>query len=71
MDDPAMPREGIPITARLVTWARERAGLTIEELVRNSGQIEAWEAGDLYPTYPQLERLADEFRLPIAVVLFS
>lgn len=65
-----MPREGIPITARLVTWARERAGLTIEEARQKFGQIEAWEAGDLYPTYPQLERLADEFRLPIAVFFF-
>src|SRR5229473_2985140 len=65
-----MPREGIPITPRLVTWARERAGFTVEEAREKFAQIEAWEAGDAYPTYPQLERLADEFRLPIAVFFF-
>jgi transcriptional regulator with XRE-family HTH domain len=65
-----MPREQIPINRRLVTWARKRAGFTIEEATEKFSRIAAWEAGDAFPTYPQLERLADEFRLPVAVFFF-
>ena len=62
--------EGIPINKELVTWARERAGLTVEEASRKFRHITDWESGSLLPTYPQLESMADEFKLPIAVFFF-
>ncbi|MGE4046273.1 MAG: helix-turn-helix domain-containing protein [Acetobacteraceae bacterium] len=66
-----MPRgEGIPINRALVTWARERAGLTLEEVAQKFRNIAAWEDGSALPTYPQLESMADEFKLPIAVFFF-
>jgi Zn-dependent peptidase ImmA (M78 family) len=67
-----MPRggEGIPINPALVTWARERAGLTLEEAARKFRHIAAWEAGSALPTYPQLEGMSDEFKLPVAVFFF-
>ena len=67
-----MPRggEGIPINKVVVTWARNRAGLTIEEAAQKFRHIAAWEAGSDLPTYPQLESMADEFKLPIAVFFF-
>lgn len=54
----------------MITWARERAGFSVEEATENFRKIAAWEAGDAFPTYPQLERLAETFKLPIAVFFF-
>jgi Zn-dependent peptidase ImmA (M78 family) len=67
-----MPRggEGIPINKDVVTWARERAGLTVAEAAQKFRHIAAWESGDALPTYPQLESMADEFKLPIAAFFF-
>jgi Zn-dependent peptidase ImmA (M78 family) len=65
-----MPREKIPVNPALVEWARKRAGFTVQEAAEKFVHIEAWEAGDDFPTYPQLERLADEFKVPIAVFFF-
>lgn len=66
-----MPRrEGIPINKEMVTWARNRTGLTLEEAARKFRHIAAWEAGSTLPTYPQLESMADEFKLPVAAFFF-
>jgi Zn-dependent peptidase ImmA (M78 family) len=67
-----MPRgsEGIPINKTLVAWARQRAGLTLEEAAQKFRHIAAWEEGSALPTYPQLESMAEEFKLPIAVFFF-
>jgi Zn-dependent peptidase ImmA (M78 family) len=62
--------EGIPVNPELIRWARTRAGFTIEQASKKFSHILAWESGDASPTYPQLERLADEFKLPIAVFFF-
>jgi len=65
-----MPKEGIPITPKMITWARLRAGFSIDEARRDFKNIEAWESGINFPTYPQLEQLAEKFKLPIAVFFF-
>jgi Zn-dependent peptidase ImmA (M78 family) len=65
-----MPREEIPVNPAIVAWARKRAGLTLAEATEKFSRIEAWEAGNAFPTYPQLEQLADEFRVPVAVFFF-
>ena len=65
-----MPREKLPVNPTLVEWARKRAGFTIQEAAQKFSHIEAWEAGEDFPTYPQLERLAEEFKVPIAVFFF-
>ena len=62
--------EEIPVNPQMVSWARNRAGLTIEEAAEKFTHIAAWEAGTSFPTYPQLERLADEFKLPVAAFFF-
>src|SRR6516165_5856380 len=63
-------REEIPVNPQMIVWARNRAGLTIEEAAEKFTHIAAWEAGTSFPTYPQLERLADEFKLPVAAFFF-
>ena len=50
--------------------ARKRAGLNQDEAAQKFAQIAAWEDGMSLPTYPQLEKLADEFKLPIAAFFF-
>ena len=65
-----MTTEQIPVTPALITWARERARFSIEELRHEFRNIEAWEAGEAFPTYPQLEQLSDAFKVPIAVFFF-
>ena len=65
-----MPREGIPVNPAIIAWARKRAGLSEQEAAQRFAKIAAWESGSTLPTYPQLEQLADEFKLPIAVFFF-
>jgi len=65
-----MAKEQIPITKEVVVWARMRAGLSIAEASKKFTAIEQWEAGTAFPTYPQLERLAEELKVPIAVFFF-
>jgi Zn-dependent peptidase ImmA (M78 family) len=68
--DPEMPKEGLPVTPAIITWARTRAGLSIAEASKAFKHIEQWEAGTANPTYPQLESLADTLKVPIAVFFF-
>ena len=65
-----MRGERIGVTAELVCWARKHAGFTLEEARRRFPNIEMWEAGTDSPTYPQLETLAEAFKVPVAVFFF-
>jgi len=65
-----MPNEGIPVSRTVITWARTRAGLSLDEAAAKFAKIAAWEAGAAMPTYPQLEAMAEEFRIPVAVFFF-
>jgi Zn-dependent peptidase ImmA (M78 family)/transcriptional regulator with XRE-family HTH domain len=65
-----MAYEELPITPALITWARARAGISIEEASKTFKRIQAWEDGESFPTYPQLEQLADAFKVPVAVFFF-
>jgi Zn-dependent peptidase ImmA (M78 family)/transcriptional regulator with XRE-family HTH domain len=66
-----MPRnEQLPVTPAVLTWARERAGLSIEEMRASFAKAEKWELGAEAPTYPQLEALSDKLKVPVAVFFF-
>ena len=62
-----MAIERMPITPEVVTWARERAGYKLDELSKKADfkKLAAWESGELGPTYRQLEKLADTFKVPL------
>lgn len=62
--------EQIPINPAVLVWARQRAGLSIEEAAQKFKRMADWEAGEASPTYPQLELLADTLKVPIAVFFF-
>jgi Zn-dependent peptidase ImmA (M78 family)/DNA-binding XRE family transcriptional regulator len=64
------------ISAPVVKWARERAGLSQEELAIqlnnvDASQVHAWEQGTSLPTFSQAEKLAERLRLPFAVLFLD
>jgi Zn-dependent peptidase ImmA (M78 family)/transcriptional regulator with XRE-family HTH domain len=63
-------REELPVTPGLVTWARTRSGLSLDEASKTFKRIREWEDGTSSPTYSQLETLADAFKVPVAVFFF-
>ncbi len=60
----------MPIVPAVLTWARQRAGYSLEATAIEFSAIAAWENGEAAPTYPQLEKLADKFKIPVAVFFF-
>lgn len=60
----------MPVTRSIITWARKRAGYSLSEAQKSFKKIEEWETGEPLPTYPQLESMADKFKVPIAVFFF-
>ena len=48
----------VDVEAKLLRWARERAGLRLDALAGRFPRIEAWERGEAQPTFKQLERFA-------------
>lgn len=68
-----MTVERMPITPEVVTWARERLGYTLDALAvkrKDFKKIAEWESGESRPTYRQLEKLAKDLWLPVAVFFF-
>jgi hypothetical protein len=56
--------EQIPITPAVLIWARERAGLSREEVLQKFKRFADWETGKSFPTYPQLEQLSKALQQP-------
>ncbi|MDY0870367.1 ImmA/IrrE family metallo-endopeptidase [Dongia rigui] len=65
-----MANEGLPINPEIVTWARKRAGLSLDDARTKFRRIQEWEEGTSSPTYPQLELLSDALKIPVAVFFF-
>jgi Zn-dependent peptidase ImmA (M78 family) len=64
-----------PVNPQILTWARERIGLTIANvatiLKKEPNEVASWENGNTYPSYTTAEQLAYEvFKLPLAVLFF-
>jgi len=60
------------INPDIITWAREHAGYRFSDkvLMKDFPRINDWESGRTIPTYPQLEKLADKLKVPVAVFYF-
>lgn len=63
------------INPALLTWARQRAGLTPEQAARRvgvaAGKLAAWERGAARPTLRQAETLARKFYVPFGYLYLS
>jgi Zn-dependent peptidase ImmA (M78 family) len=67
--------EMLPINREILTWARITMGLSIEDVSaiihKEPHIIASWEDGLASPTYPQLEKLADDiYKRPVALFFF-
>jgi Zn-dependent peptidase ImmA (M78 family) len=70
-----MSRQVVGLNPVVLTWARVRAGLSIDDVAitmkKDPDAIESWEDGSSAPTYVQLEKLAYTiFKRPIAIFFF-
>jgi hypothetical protein len=48
----------VEVSPALLTWARQRSGLTVDDLYPRFPKLPAWEHGEQFPTLKQLENYA-------------
>lgn len=58
-------RSRVAIQPNLLTWARERAGFSLDSLANKFPKIAEWEAGELQPTLKQIENFSKSVHVPI------
>jgi Zn-dependent peptidase ImmA (M78 family) len=59
------------IKPRMLTWARERAGMAQEDLRSRFPKLDAWERGDVAPTLKQLETFAKATHAPVGYLFLA
>lgn len=55
----------VEVKAELLRWARERAGMEREDLLRPFPKLDEWERGETRPTLKQVEDYARRTRVPV------
>lgn len=55
----------VEVAPGMITWARERAGLVIEDLEHRFKPLSAWESGEINPTLKQLQAYAKATHTPV------
>ncbi len=64
-----------PVKPEVLVWARTSARLSLAQAARKiklaEEQLEAWENGKVNPTIPQLRKLGEAYKRPIAVFFLS
>ena len=61
----------VDVKPELFRWARERAGIESEALVKRFPKYREWESGEKQPTFKQLEQLAKVTHAPIGSFFLS
>lgn len=61
----------VPVKPALVSWARDRASYSLDELSGRFPNLQAWERGDILPTLKQLEAFAKATHVPFGYFFFS
>lgn len=59
------------IHPELLTWARERAGKSAEDLDHRFPKLATWEAGDAQPTIKQLQDFANAVHVPVGYLFLA
>lgn len=54
----------VEVPVELISWARERSGVSSDELARRFPKLDDWESGELAPTFKQLEDFANATHTP-------
>lgn len=61
----------IAVSKELLRWARERAGLTQDELIRKFKRLPEWETGETQPTLKQVEDFARAVHVPVGYLFLT
>lgn len=61
----------VEVRPELLRWARERAGIPEQALVRRMPKLEAWERGEVRPTLKQVEAFAKATYTPVGYLFLS
>ena len=61
----------VDVKPELFRWARERAGIHVDALVKRFPKYSEWESGERQPTIKQLEKLARATHAPIGSFFLS
>lgn len=61
----------VDIKPKMLRWARERAGVGLEALMKRIPKAEAWEIGEAQPTFKQVEKLAKTLHVPIGYLFLQ
>src|SRR5579859_2381739 len=61
----------VSVRRELLQWARDRAGLTLEDLSRRFPKLPDWERGDSRPTLKQLEQFSRATRAPVGFLFLA
>ena len=61
----------VPINPKMLRWARERAEVSAEELVKRFPKYIEWELGNIQPTEKQLEKFSNTTHAPFGYFFFS
>ena len=59
------------VNPKLLTWARERAGIGQSDLLRKFPKLVEWERGELRPTFKQLENFAKAVFVPFGYLFLA
>ncbi len=60
-----------PVSPEILRWARERAGVTQEDLATKFKRLSEWEDGQTQPTLKQAEALARNLHVPVGYLFLS
>lgn len=61
----------VAINKELLRWARERAGLAQDELIRRFKRLPEWETGETQPTLKQVDDFARAVHVPIGYLFLT
>lgn len=61
----------VAVNPELIRWARERAGLTQEDLTGKFAKLPHWETGEVRPTLKQVEAFARSVHVPEGYLFLS
>ncbi len=61
----------VEVTPQMFTWARARARLDVDDLIRRFPRLADWEAGRAMPTFRQLEAYAKATHAPVGFFMLD
>ena len=61
----------VPVSPKLLRWARERSGLAQDDLTTRFRKLPEWENGETRPTLKQVEALARAVHVPVGYLFLA